>query len=119
MVLRCLYGWVNGEAERLTDEECLGRYRLQIQKLIILWCLGRWRYEDRFCQKRSRSSAKRNDDDTAELLVPWRFKSNGKRFYNGLKKNKATDKNVKTKRINGRKYGFDEPMGIWLYDGWL
>ena len=104
---KMLYGWVNGDAERLTDEDDWAQVNPEV------YYLGAW---DDGAMKTGWQKITVHDEEEDDDMDYWFwFKSNGKRFYNDEKDTK--NKNVKDKKINGRKYGFDD-RGVMVYE-WM
>ena len=102
---KMLYGWVNGQAERLTDEDDWATVDEDT------YYLGNW---DDGAMKTGWQRINVHDEAEDEDMDYWfYFKSNGKRFYN----DKANENNIKDKKINGKKYGFDN-RGVMVYE-WM
>ena len=101
---KMLYGWVNGDAERMTDEDDWANVDADV------YYMGEW---DDGAMKIGWQKITVHDEDEDDDMDYWfYFKSNGKRFYNDAPAN-----NVKEKKINGKKYGFDA-RGVMVYE-WM
>ena len=102
---KMLYGWVNGQSERISDEDGWAETNEDV------YYLGNW---DDGAMKTGWQKINVYDDGEDENMDYWfYFKSNGKRFYN----DESTENNVKDKKINGKKYGFDS-RGVMVYE-WM
>ncbi len=89
-----LYGWVNADGERLTDEDEWASVNEDIRYF------GHW---NDGAMKTGWQFLNVYDDDESDYADYWFFfNSNGTRFYND------TEDSYDTKSINGRTYGFDE-----------
>jgi len=97
---KMLYGWVNESAERISDEDGWsdeGTYYL-----------GAW---DDGAMKTGWQKIYVHDNIEDDDMDHWfYFKSNGKKEVAG-----ASDDNLKEKKVNGKKYGFDE-RGVMVYE---
>ena len=100
---KMLYGWVNGQSERLTDDDAWNANSADED----IYYLGTW--EDG-AMKTGWQKLTVYDDETEEDEEYWFwFKSNGKKY---TAEEGSTLKTNKT--INGKKYGFDE-RGVMAY----
>ena len=97
---KMLYGWVNGDAERMSDEDDWSNMAEDV------YYLGNW---DDGAMKTGWQKIYVHDEKEDDDMEHWfYFNSNGKRFYNN------TDESYKTKKVNGKRYGFDE-RGVMVY----
>ena len=102
---KMLYGWVNGQSERLSGDDEWANESADV------YYLGNW---DDGAMKTGWQKISVYDDSESDDMDYWFwFKSNGKRFYN----DKASEDNVKEKKVNGKKYGFDK-RGVMVYE-WM
>lgn len=94
---KMLYGWVNGESERLTDDDAWNANAADED----IYYLGNW---DDGAMKTGWQKLTVYDAETEEDEEYWFwFKSNGKKYT------AEAGSDVKlNKTINGKKYGFDE-----------
>ncbi|MGN0159062.1 MAG: hypothetical protein ACI39W_07995 [Brotaphodocola sp.] len=100
---KMLYGWVNGDSERLTDDEDWNANAADED----IYYLGSW--EDG-AMKTGWQKLTVYDSETEEDEEYWFwFKSNGKKYTAEAGSIMKTDKS-----INGKKYGFDE-RGVMAY----
>lgn len=98
---KMLYGWIDGNGARLTGEDDWATIDAD-----IYYC-GNW---DDGAMKTGWQKINVHDDAEDDNMEYWfYFKSNGKREYNN------GDENVKEKKINGRRYGFDA-RGVMVYE---
>ncbi len=98
---KMLYGWVSTDGSRLSAEDDWA------QKQDMYYC-GSW---DDGAMKIGWQKIYVHDEQEDDDLEQWfYFKSNGKKEYN------SDDEDViKEKKINGRRYGFDE-RGVMVYE---
>ena len=100
---KMLYGWVNGESQRLTDDDEWNANSADED----IYYLGSW--EDG-AMKTGWQKLTVYDDQTEEDEEYWFwFKSNGKKYTAEAGSTLKTNKS-----INGKKYGFDE-RGVMAY----
>lgn len=100
---KMLYGWVNGESQRLTDDEDWQANSAEEE----IYYLGSW--EDG-AMKTGWQKLTVYDSETEEDEEYWFwFKSNGKKYTA-----EAGTEVKLNKTINGKKYGFDE-RGVMAY----
>ncbi|MGL5435126.1 MAG: hypothetical protein ACRDBO_06965 [Lachnospiraceae bacterium] len=98
---KMLFGWIDGNGARLSGEDDWATSDAD-----IYYC-GNW---DDGAMKTGWQQINVHDDIEDDDMDYWfHFKSNGKREYNN------TDKNIKEKKINGRRYGFDY-RGVMVYE---
>ena len=96
---KMLYGWVNEDATRATDES-------EWEK--ATYYLGNW---DDGAMKTGWQKITVYDDIEDDDMEYWfNFKSNGKKRYLN-----DADETVMEKKINGKKYGFDD-RGVMVYE---
>jgi len=97
---KMLYGWVNESAERVTDEDGWADEGM--------YYLGAW---DDGAMKTGWQKVYVHDNLEDDDMDHWfYFKSNGKKEVAG-----ENDDNLKEKKVNGKKYGFDE-RGVMVYE---
>ena len=98
---KMLYGWVDGNGSRLTGEDDWAAASED-----VYYC-GNW---DDGAMKTGWQKIYVHDEVEDEDMEHWFwFKSNGKRYYND------GSENIKEKKINGKKYGFDA-RGVMVYE---
>ena len=98
---KMLYGWVDGNGSRLTGEDDWAT-----ENEDVYYC-GSW---DDGAMKTGWQKIYVHDEVEDEDMEHWFwFKSNGKRYYND------GDENIKEKKINSKKYGFDK-RGVMVYE---
>ena len=92
--------FVNGDAERLTDEDDWANMAEDV------YYLGNW--DDGAMKTGWQYIYVHDEKEDEDMEHCFYFNSNGKRFYNN------TDESYKTKKVNGKRYGFDE-RGVMVY----
>lgn len=98
---KMLYGWVDGAGSRLSGEDDWAAIDAD-----VYYC-GSW---DDGAMKTGWQKIYVHDEEEDDDMEHWFwFKSNGKRYYND------GSENVKEKKINGKKYGFDA-RGVMVYE---
>ncbi|MGL5435124.1 MAG: N-acetylmuramoyl-L-alanine amidase family protein [Lachnospiraceae bacterium] len=99
---KMLYGWVDGSGARLSGED-----DWSVTDADVYYCGG---WEDG-AMKTGWQRIYVHDDLEDDDLEHWfYFKSNGKREYNS-----SGEDNIKEKKINGKRYGFDA-RGVMVYE---
>ncbi len=101
---KMLYGWVDANGARITDEDGWA----ENDKTSGQYYLGSW---DDGAMKTGWQKIYVHDTEEDEDMEHWfYFKSNGKMEYNN-----DDTKTVKEKKINSKKYGFDH-RGVMVYE---
>ena len=101
---KMLYGWINDESERLTGDNDWNSNKDDED----IYYLGEWDDGSMKTGWQKITVCDDKDDDEEKDLWFW-FKSNGKKYTAGRD-------SIKTdKKINGKKYGFDE-RGVMTYE---
>ncbi len=98
-----LYGWVDGSANRLTDDSA---WEASVGEDV--YYLGSW--EDGAMKTGWQKISVWDEGEDDDMDYWFFFQSNGKRYA----KTSTTDKEYRTKKINGKTYGFDE-RGVMVY----
>ena len=96
-----LYGWVNDDAEMMTDESDWATVDENI------YYLGDW--SDGAMKTGWQQITVYDEDDDDDVNHWFYFLSNGKRFYNN-----NDEDSYRTRNINGNRYGFDA-RGVMVY----
>ena len=98
---KMLYGWVDGDHNRISDDEWASDG---------VYYLGSW---DDGAMKTGwqRINVPDDEDDDEDKDFWFYFKSNGVKFVN----DETLEHEVKEKKINGKKYGFDN-RGVMVYE---
>ncbi|MCD8122119.1 MAG: cell wall-binding protein [Clostridiales bacterium] len=99
-----LYGWVDDNAEMQNDDDGWASVTYDD----AMYYCGSW--EDGAMKTGWQYIEVYDDDEDDDMNYWFYFQSNGKRYQ----KKSTTEDNYRTKKINGKRYGFDE-RGVMVY----